>query len=120
MAGSKSTKKRANVHFIGFEPTKEQKDAINNWGVDSGVLEKALWNAVESGNRVSLAKDTYNRCYQCSISEVNPEEGSVPVILQGRGSDPEKALRRGLFAFYEVWGGEVPKVDQLLERDDDF
>lgn len=120
MSKPKSSKPGPKVFFVSFEPTKEQKVMIDKWCVDGGQLVQALCDCVDSGYRVSCAPDAYNRCYQCSVSRQEQPEDGLPVILQGRGSSAEKALRRALFALSEVYDGALPAYERIQSRDEDF
>jgi len=120
MARSKRSAKAPTVHFVSFDPTKEQKAAIAKWAPRTEDLFDAVANVSEKGYRVSISPDNYNECMMCTIARYEQVDDGLPVILVGRGSNAEKAIRRVMFAFIEVFYEDLPAHSKMVEHDEDF
>jgi len=97
------------VQFISVSLTKELKEDLREWAEQYGAtLIDALGRAVSGGYRVSVKEEEVG--FVASMSAVRDGHVNKGLVLAERGSTPQRALLRLLWAhtkhFQLVWPRE--------------
>lgn len=105
VSGSGKVKKERfnDAVFINYELDKAAQAACKAWPVSADALFQSVLGLVERGYAITLKWDTYSDSHAAFMRFVGQgEPENAGLILTGRGSTPEKALKQMLYKHFEV------------------
>ncbi len=90
------------AEFVQYELDKAAQASCKAWNVSADALLQSVLGLAEQGYSVTLKWDTYSQAHSAFMrlaGGTGPNEG---LILTGRGSTPEKALKQLMYKHFEV------------------
>lgn len=120
MARGKSSPKpsaQRNVEYVNVDLSKERKAELVEWCEKNPQLIDQLEKTLDSGLRLGAAWDSYNECFQASLTQL-PERGSdgTTLVLMGRGATVFQALQALMFKYWVILEQELEDSDQRNPR----
>lgn len=104
------------VQFVSVSLTVELKHQLADWAAECAPdLVKWMNHAVEGGYRISVKEEADG--YSANMATVRAEGPNKGLVLMERGSSPERALLRLLWA-HNVYFKLVWPKDKVKEEDD--
>lgn len=82
--------------FVNFDLDKEQSAQCKAWKMDAAELWAAVMGFLDDGYSLSVQVDDRNACYMC-IARAKIPGINTGLLLSGRGSTPDKAVKQVLF-----------------------
>jgi len=93
----------SDVKWVNIDLTVAQADHMRQLYSDVDKLLNDWQNLIESGYKVTVSEDKWNKCFSCyviPVGEAHPNKGH---ILSTRGSDFLKAVRGALFRHHVLF-----------------
>jgi hypothetical protein len=89
--------------FVQYELDKAQQQACKNWQVSSSDLWQSLLGLLDDGYSATFKFDTFSSAYACFIqARQDTSHVNYGLVLAGRGSTPEKAIKQALFKIHAI------------------
>lgn len=114
----KAKKMRAN--FIAWEPTKDERQAVDVWAEKFGGMANLSLACLERHCRLTLVFDDANECYQASLTDNRVVFGEPATIIVGRSGTPDRAFFRAAFYFLAKAEGDWDLLSNKPDRDEDW
>lgn len=103
MATKKASPANRPFHgYVQIDLDKAQTEDCKSRKWDAETFATSLQRLVVDGYRVTLSEDTYNECYQATITPQDVKHKHAGWHLSGRGSNVAKALKQLVYIHYEV------------------
>jgi hypothetical protein len=116
-------KERAEVKFINYDLTIEDKNAFKTWAHEHSGQEAfdLIMQVTESGYNLSTKFSEYDGCHAAFITPTKQHPEYEGYILSGRGSTPFGAIMGALFRHLVLFAETWPiRTDTKRSMDDDF
>jgi len=110
--------KTADVLFINWSLTKEEKADLKSRSFSLEECDDALLKACEAGYKVSVQFDDYNECYACFVTQRDKKGANFGYILTGRGSTPVKAIKQALYIGFYLMNGDFAAYSTKVGREE--
>lgn len=94
--------------FIRCDLDKDQLSRIKGQEADVLKLFDIAETLVDNGYKFGFSHDTYNSCYQASLTCTNKENQNYGFCLTGRGPSLPQALMVLMFKHFEICGEAWP------------
>lgn len=92
--------------YISVDLTKVQAEQCKSRPWDAERFANALQMFIDEGFRVTLSEDTYNECFQATVTPQDFKHKYAGWHLTGRGSNVAKALKQVVYIHYELLDGD--------------
>lgn len=111
---------RPQAKFVQYELTKQEQADVKAVVVPHEELFDFLMGLVEKDYKVTFKWDSYHNCNCCWLIPSENDTDNRGLILTGRGSSPEKAIKQAMWLhtvrFKSIW--PVPGDRASIEIDD--
>lgn len=116
----KPKSQRKNIDFRGYIDVKLDKKAqeqYKTWRETVNDIFTLIEECCENSYRISTAIDTFNDCYQATMSCTDEKNDNAGYILVGRGSTAQNAVLQLLFKEKLIGGDQWAKFTHSREQD---
>lgn len=117
---ARKTAKRKNGDFLGYIEYRfddAEKKAFKGWCADTSAVSNAIEEAAENDYRMTIAYDSFNKAYQCSMSIRDDDHINAGYMLVGRGSDWYSAVAQALYKHEHIMHGDWVKFSKETKND---
>lgn len=101
------------VSFVNYELPAAVKASLKEKPFTDEQFAGALLDLADAGYSVKFKYDSFTGGYSVFVQQTDPKHENSNMILPGRGSSPQKALKQACFLHYEVMQG---RWQDFLER----
>lgn len=118
--GRRAAARFNDVRFVQYELDEAERAACKAWDMDAAALFLAGAGLCDDGYTLTLKFDAYSDAYACFVQvRGESEHVNAGLILAGRGSTPEKALKQALFKHHAIGPSWVQYAERRVPVIDD-
>lgn len=105
------------VEYINIDIAKDMRPALLKWLESNPDVWDMLEKTADSGLKIGLSFDSYNECFQASITKL-PERGmqGKTLVLIGRGGNLFQAVQALMYKYWVVLQCELENAEQRNQR----
>lgn len=93
--------------FVNVSITDKYRSTFETWERDDDLVVDAVLSAVETVGKLSFSYDKKQGCFIAALTVTNTSRPDAGFCVTARSADMFKAMRRVVFLYWQVAGGDL-------------
>lgn len=98
--------------FVNVTITDKYRSTFETWERDDDLVIGAVLSAVEEVGKLSFSFDRRQGCFIAALTVTNTKRSDAGFCVTARSTDMFRAMRRVVFLYWQVAGGDLSKQAQ--------